>query len=285
MSGVLDRAEVVVDGLDHPEGVTVGPDGTIWAGGEAGQVYRVEGDPTQAVLHGSSGGFTLGLAVDGRGNVYTTDPVNRCVQRFAPDGSCAVYGRGVPGIRAPNHLCFDTEGNLYVSDSGRWKEHDGCIYRFAPGGAGEIWCDEARTLPNGVCIGPGEEHLYVAMTLDPGRILRIEILPDGSAGRVEDYVVLEGTLPDGLAFDRDGNLYVVTYRPETVWFVPAGGGSAEVYAHDPEGQLLASPTNLAFAAGGDPRLLVANIGRWHLTALPVDVPGLPLAHPVWGPGA
>ena len=34
------------DGLDHPEGVTVGPDGTVYAGGEAGQIYRVALDGT-----------------------------------------------------------------------------------------------------------------------------------------------------------------------------------------------------------------------------------------------
>jgi gluconolactonase len=281
VTDLLHGASVLVDGLDHPEGVTAGPDGTIWAGGEAGQVYRVAGTPAAAELYGSSGGFTLGLSVDGHGYVYTTDPVNRCVQRFGHDGSCQVYGSGNPPIRAPNHLCFDSRGNLYVSDSGVWKEHDGCIYRFAPGGHGTVWCDEARTLPNGVCIGPGEEHLYVAMSLGPGRISRIEIRPDGSAGRVEDFAILEGTLPDGLAFDADGNLYVVTYRPDTVWVIPAGSRTAEPYASDPEGNILASPTNLAFTTTGTPQLLVANIGRWHLTALPVEVPGLPLPYPTW----
>ncbi|MFN8221733.1 MAG: SMP-30/gluconolactonase/LRE family protein [Gaiellales bacterium] len=279
MIGALAEATVLVDGLDHPEGVTVGPDGAVWAGGEAGQVYRIEGDPAVATEIGTSNGMTLGLAADADGNVFTTDPKRRCVQVFRPDGSCRVYGVGEPPIRAPNHLCFDSAGNLYVSDSGRWKEHDGCLYRFLPGGRGEVWCDELRTLPNGVCIGPGEEHLYVAMSLAPGRIARVEIRADGSAGRAEDFVILEGTLPDGLAFDRDGNLYVVTYRPETVWVIPAGTRRAEPYAHDPEGNILASPTNLAFEHGDGGRLLVANIGRWHVTALPTPAPGLRLPYP------
>ncbi len=269
----------MVDGLDHPEGITVGPDGTVWAGGEAGQVYRVDLDRGTATEIGTSHGMTLGLAVDAFGNVYTADPVNRCVQVFSPGGECRVYGRGEPPIRAPNHLCFDTKGNLYVSDSGRWKEHDGCIYRFTPGGDGGIWCSDLRTLPNGVCIGPGEDHLYVAMTLAPGRIARVEILPDGSAGAAEDFVILDGTLPDGLAFDREGNLYVVTYRPETIWVIPAGTRRAEQVAHDPEGAILASPTNLAFAHEDSGRLLIANIGRWHLTEIPTPVPGLRLPYP------
>ena len=34
------------NGLDHPEGVAEGPDGTIYAGGELGQVYRIAPDGT-----------------------------------------------------------------------------------------------------------------------------------------------------------------------------------------------------------------------------------------------
>ena len=33
-----------VTGLDHPEGVAVARDGTLYAGGEAGQVYRISPD-------------------------------------------------------------------------------------------------------------------------------------------------------------------------------------------------------------------------------------------------
>jgi gluconolactonase len=279
---MISAAEISVyaDGLDHPEGVTIGPDGVVWAGGEQGQVYRLEGDPVRPVEIGSSSGFTLGLAVDGAGFVYTTDPIARCVQVFEPGGRCRIYATGSPAaqIRAPNHLAFDSSGNLYVSDSGRWRVHDGCIYRFRPGGTGEIWCDELRTLPNGVCVGPGEEHLYVAMSLGPGRISRVEIRPDGSAGKVEDVAIMEGTLPDGLAFDADGNLFVVTYRPDAVWIIPAGQSKAEAYVTDTEGWMLAGPTNVAFALA-DPQLLVANIGRWHIAAVPVPAPGLPLHYP------
>jgi sugar lactone lactonase YvrE len=147
----------------------------------------------------------------------------------------------------------------------------------------EIWCRELRTVPNGVCLGPGEEHLYVAMTLGPGRISRVEIRADGSAGAVEDYALLPGTLPDGLAFDETGDLYVVTYRPESVWVIRAGTRRVELVAHDPEGQALASPTNLAFGhVGGEPRLYAANIGRWHVAELPAAAPGQPLAYPVIG---
>jgi gluconolactonase len=282
---ILDASDlsVYVDGLHHPEGVTWGPDCKVWAGGERGEIYRIDDAAKGAVEVGSSGGFTLGVALDSAGDIFACDPIARCVQVFDPDGTCQPYSDGSPDVPivAPNHLAFASSGDLFVSDSGRWKQNDGRIYRIRPGGQGEIWSDALRTVPNGLCLGPGEAHLYVAMTLNPGRIARVEIRSDGSAGRVEDYALLEGTLPDGLAFAQNGDLYVVTYRPDSVFVIRAETREVELYAADPEGALLASPTNLAFGQiSGTPMLFSANIGRWHLTSMPVEVAGLPLNYPV-----
>ena len=35
------KLSVFAEGLDHPEGLAVHPDGSIWCGGEAGQIYRI----------------------------------------------------------------------------------------------------------------------------------------------------------------------------------------------------------------------------------------------------
>ena len=37
----LSSFRTFADGLDHPEGVSRGPNGLVYAGGEAGQVYKV----------------------------------------------------------------------------------------------------------------------------------------------------------------------------------------------------------------------------------------------------
>jgi hypothetical protein len=51
-------------------------------------------------------------------------------------------------------------------------------------------------------------------------------------------------------------------------------------AEDLSGTVLAAPTNLAFGeVEGDPTLFCANIGRWHIAAVPLGVRGLPLAYP------
>jgi len=55
----LDRFEVFGTGLDHPEGLAFDRKGILWAGGEQGQLYRIDrkgrrlGDRTDAT--GDSG--------------------------------------------------------------------------------------------------------------------------------------------------------------------------------------------------------------------------------------
>jgi sugar lactone lactonase YvrE len=279
----LGDVRIHTDGLDHPEGVTTGPDGSVWAGGELGQVYRVDADAQDAHELGRSGTLALGIVVDGDGCAYTCNPYTRSVEVFSPTGEHRAYAQWPAGqeIVGCNHLVFDARGSLYVSGSGHGEVDDGRIYRVDPGGRAELWCEDLRTCPNGLCLDPEGRYLYVAMSFRPGRVSRVAIREDGSAGESEDYVVLDGLVPDGLAFAENGDLYVATYRPDAVLVVRAGTRAVEVLAHDPAGGVLASPTNVAFARHEDaPCLVVANIGRWHLARIPVEVRGAPLHHPV-----
>ena len=200
------QLSVLVDGLDHAEGIACGPDGGVFAGGEAGQVYRIDIERAEFTEIANTGGFVLGMALDAAGNVYACDLVNQCVQKITPNGEVSVYSSGPPSepMNVPNYPAFDHLGNLYVCDSGGWKEDSGRIFRIAPGGEAVVWDRSLKEFPNGLCVGPNGDSLYVAMSLNPPRIARIEILPDGSAGSIETVVELPGAVPDGVAFDTDG---------------------------------------------------------------------------------
>src|SRR5207245_6419378 len=126
----------VVEGLDHPEGVCWSPqDRCVYAGGEAGQLYRFPLDGGGPELVATvAGGFLLGLALDRDGNVYACDSGNHCVQRISPDGVVQPYGGR---IRLPNYPAFDADGCLWVSDSGAWEEATGGLVRILPGGRTE----------------------------------------------------------------------------------------------------------------------------------------------------
>ena len=56
---------VLPSGLDHPEGVAWGPDSRVYAGGEAGQVYRINLADNACEAYANTGGFVLGpLSLD-----------------------------------------------------------------------------------------------------------------------------------------------------------------------------------------------------------------------------
>ena len=274
------QLSVLVDGLDHPEGIACGPDGGVYAGGEAGQVYRIDIDRAEFTEFANTGGFVLGMALDSAGNIYACDLVNACVQKITPEGDVSVYSTGPSSepMVVPNYPAFDSQGNLYVCDSGGWKEDSGKIYKVAPGGDAVVWERSLKTFPNGLCIGPNGDSLYVAMSLNPPRIARVEILPDGSAGNVETVVELPRTVPDGVAFDTDGNLYISCYRPDIIYRL-SPEGELEVLAEDYEGTAMAAPTNIAFCGPNRDILLGCNLGRWHITRYEANKTGLRLNYP------
>lgn len=275
---MLDAFDTIATGLDHPECATRGPDGALYAGGEAGQIYRINGDGSVREL-ASTGGFIYGVTLDGSGNVYACDYGNASVKRISPNGDVTTYTPGTADrpMRVPNFAAFDDAGWLYVTDSGGWGYDDGVIYRVAPGGSTTVWSDLAPRFPNGCCLDRDGSALLVVES--HGRVIvRIPIEDDGAAGKPVDIADLIGSQPDGLALAEDGSMFVGCYRPDRIYRVQPDG-SADVIAEDPDGVVLNQPTNLAFAGDDLQRLIVSSLGGWSLVAANAGVRGLPLRYP------
>jgi gluconolactonase len=159
----LDQFSTFAEGLDHPEGVAWGPDGRIYAGGEAGQIYAVGLDGAVEQV-ASTGGFILGLALDSSGVVYACDTVRHEVVRVYPDGRCETHTAGTNDrpLQLPNWPVFDGDGVLYVTDSGSWHGNDGAVFRVDPRGDTTVWTTEPRQFPNGCALDITGDALYVA---------------------------------------------------------------------------------------------------------------------------
>lgn len=270
--------ETVATDLDHPEGVAAGPDGFLYAGGEAGQIYRIDADGSVREI-ASTGGFIYGVTLDASGNVYACDYGNASVMRISSEGLVTTYSTGTAGrpMRVPNFSAFDGEGNLYVTDSGEWGDDDGVIYRVATDGTTVVWTELAPRFPNGCCIDADERTLLVVES--HGRaIVRIPILDDGTAGEPQRVADLTGSQPDGIALAEDGSMFVGCYRPDSIFRVRPDG-SFDVFAEDPDGVLLNQPTNVAFAGESLDRLVVSSLGGWSLVAADAGVRGVPLRYP------
>ena len=265
--------------MDHPEGVAVAPDGSVHAGGEAGQIYRVDLQADSCEIIACTGGFVTGLAHDAAGNIYACDVGNQAVMRVTPAGETGVYAQGndEQAMRVPNYPAFDRQGNLFVSDSGAWAQEDGFVWRIRPGGLCEVWDRQARGFTNGLCLAPDDEALIVVES-SPPCIARIPIRSDGSAGQREVLIELPRTVPDGVAFDSEGRLYISVYTPSIIYRLNRDGSLVTLY-EEWERFLLDSATNIAFAGPDMKTLLVANLDGRKLLRAPVEVPGRALNYP------
>jgi gluconolactonase len=267
--------------LDHPESVAWGPDQRVYAGGEAGQLYRMSlSDSICEQVAKVEGGFLLGLAHDGDGNTYACDDRNACVHRITPQGAVSVYcnGNAEQRMRVPNYLVFDDAGNLYVSDSGEWGRKTGWIWKVAPGGVeAEIWDRSASGFTNGMCLSADGTALYVVESAPP-LISKVEIRPDGSAGKRTVLVELPRQVPDGVALDQNGDLYIALYNPNIVYRYTAKGELATLY-DDWEQLMLVAPTNIAFGGADMRTLIIASLCGWSVHTAPMDIAGLKLRYP------
>jgi sugar lactone lactonase YvrE len=268
----------LAEGLDHPEGAAVGPDGTVYAGGEAGQVYRIAPEGTLEA-YADTGGFLYGVAVDGGGNVYGCDMGRGEIVRVDRGGAVSTYSRGTDDhpLRVPNFAAFDDAGVLYVTDSGDWGADDGLIFRVAPGGETTVWSDAVTAFPNGCCMTAAGDALLVIES-HTRRVVRVPIAADGSAGVPELVADLTGSQPDGIALAVDGTLFVGCYRPDRVWRIPPNG-EPEVWFEDPDGVILNQPANPVFVGEGLGRLMLSSLGGWSLVTTDPGVAGLPLRYP------
>lgn len=257
---------VVAQCGEGPNGLAVGPDGSLYVCNNGGFAWR-----------DASGRFVPGLqASDYRGG---------SIQRVDPgSGACETLHTHVKGnpLRGPNDIVFDSTGGYWFTDLGKVREREkdvtGVYYAPADGGAPVEVIFPMDGGPNGVGLSPDESRLYVAETYTgrlffwelagPGAIVRNRKAPHGGY-----YLgtAAQGAAFDSLALDSRGHICVAT---------PGRDGGVTVFT--PEGDQRFIPTgdplttNICF---GGPDLATAFVtlslsGR--VVAFPWDAPGLRL---------
>ena len=274
----LDQFTTLVDGLDHPEGVAWGADGNWYAGGEAGQLYRIASDGSFSQV-ATTGGFVLGLALDAAHNIYACDLFQNKVFRVSAAGDVSVYSAGSAerSFVAPNYPVFTDSGDLYVSSSGGFDEKNGCVFMIRPNGETIVASEAIDHFPNGMALSADGRELYVILSNMPG-IVKAAIRADGTLGEPQLVVELPGAVPDGLAFDVEGNLYIACYAPNKILRYSAAG-ALELAAEDWQSVVLSAPTNIAFGGAAMRYAIFGSLGRWHLSMLEMPVAGARLRYP------
>ncbi len=273
MNQVLDmtKASIFFNGtfseprLNHPEGIAVDKEGNIWCGGEEGEIFRIDPAGSQVELVGKTGGYALGIALDSTGYLYMCDMKFACIfQLDIKTKELIEFARGSleRSMVCPNYALVDEQGGyLYVSDS---QMNAPGIWRFRlDTGEGDLWYEGDFVFANGLAMHPDGNTLYVAESF-AGLISKIRITPDGSPGSKEDVLIIPDTVPDGLIFDKAGNLYISCFEPSCFYRYDLQG-RLELLLHDKQCWTFDRPTNMAFRE--DYELFCANIGVNHISLI------------------
>ncbi|MGH9179472.1 MAG: hypothetical protein ACRD0N_13085, partial [Acidimicrobiales bacterium] len=248
--------------VDAPYALAIDGDGDLFIAGASGSLFRMAEDgsldrvptePADANLQAAA------MTVGPDGTVYLATEVR--VLALGPDGALSTLvgesgaagfrGDGGPAgearVQGPQGLALDSDGNLYIADTGnnrvRKVTPDGVITTVAGNGTANAAPDGSPAIesgldqPTGLAVAGGGA-LFVAEH-NPGRIRRIDLLSGeittvvGDPTTYTDGPAVDGgparraTLsnPGHLAMDGDGNLYVVDHGHRRVRRI--AGGTAD----------------------------------------------------------
>ncbi|HLX82259.1 MAG TPA: SMP-30/gluconolactonase/LRE family protein [Terriglobales bacterium] len=272
----LQKFEVFAEGLDHPEGLAFDADGSLWAGGELGQIYKIDQKGKGRTVV-TLGGFNLGLTFSARQDLFVCNfKLGALIQLDRSGKTIRSWERaGRYRFRNPNFSVFDREGNLYFSDSGEFKKDDGFLFVLRPNGKIEQLLHRL-SFPNGLSLSADESTLFVVQSTK-NNVLAVPLRDQGTIGRPRVYAAGLNNVPDGAALDADGNLYVTCYASHNVYKVTPDG-KVSLFAWDQSATMLASPTNAAFGGANFDEVYFANLSRWHICRARVGIKGQLLAN-------
>ncbi len=255
---------------EHPEAVVRGPDGTIYVGlHEAAALYVRDagGDERTVVIDGAPAGTRVnGLALlDDTlfAAVRADDEDFAGVWRFDDAGAARVVtlpaGAGLNGMDS-----LEADGLLFITDD------QGAILRVRPD-VGEVvrWAEGAWLEPtdpggygaasygaNGIAVQ--EDAVSVSLPAH-GKIVRLPILADGSAGEREETYPDVGVVDD-FGFGPDGTLLGAALEDDEVVLVGEDGERVVLAAR---GDGVDQPTDVVFGVDEN-EAWVSNGAFWRL---------------------
>ena len=254
----------VCDGLDHPEGLCFAADGSLICGSEAGAICSVDPEAASFEVTAQTGGFVLGLSVDRARTVYACDAGRNEVLRIEADGS--VEAVSTDRLDNPNDCAFDAMGNLFFTESGTYHptRHSGRLFAITPEGETRCIHPGPFRFANGIFIDHEDALLYMVESTAPSiLVFRIDGPQLTSMQPVREIPLASGTVPDGVALDMEGNVYVAFYSPDQIGVIRADD-RFEVLYRDPLAEWMNRPTNLALH---EDEIYFANLGGWHIGAV------------------
>jgi len=214
--------ETLAQGLGHPEGPDLLPDGRIvmvetytgkivaWSAERGLHDYALCGGGPNACTLGSDGAVYI-TQNGGTAGAWKAEVMGvPSIQKAWPDGRVEEVTREVAGIRlqAPNDLTFGADGRLYFTDPADYLPDDrrpGRVFALNPDGTGELLEELPAAYPNGI-TADGDGSVVWVESYDRGVYRKEPGIPSRLLTRLD-----EGHIPDGLKIAANGDLWVTAF--------------------------------------------------------------------------
>ncbi len=237
-SADLSQLQWLGHGLTRPECVLATKAGNLYTADWRRGVAQIRADGTQTLFAARPvDGQVLqpnGIALDADGTFLLAHlgAERGGVFRLQRDGQTRPVVTEVDGVALPptNYPLLDAAGRLWITVSTRLQPralgyrktcNDGFIVLHDARGSRVV--ADGLGYANEIAIHPGGQWLYVNETFGR-RLSRFALGADGSLGSRQ--TVLEfgaGSYPDGMAFDCEGGLWVVSIVSNRVIYISPGG--------------------------------------------------------------
>jgi sugar lactone lactonase YvrE len=207
-------------------------------------LYRISSEETVEEFSGDISNPTA-IAFDRRGQMFVTSRFDGAIYRVSPLKECSVFASNM-GIATG--LAFNRDGDMFVGD------RSGTIYRVNEIGEARPWAEhEPSVSAYHLAFGPDDALYVTGPTVSSFDV----ITRFDQAGTPEVFFRGLGR-PQGLAFDRDDNLYVAASlrgRRGIVRISPDGANAELVVAgmnvvglaFSPEGDMVVATNDAVYS--------------------------------------
>ena len=278
----------VGSGLQRPECVLAGNDGSLIVSDLRGQAAHIGEDSDLIAIYGTREGRPNGITLLADGTLLVADIGKGRVLSVAPDGIQSVLFDGFEGgpLGACNFVLRDAEDRLWLSvssrsmpvaDAIRLRPRDGAVFRMHDNRLSVVL--EGLDFANEIRISADGSKLFVAETF-AGSVSCAEIRPDCSLEPARPYgpsPLFEGAFVDGLAFDADGNLWVTELSRNAILAITPDN-RVHTILEDPSGHYLRQPTSIAFGGADLKTVYIGSLKMQSIATFRSPVAGLPLPH-------
>jgi len=207
-------------------------------------------------------------------SLFACEYGNGEILKISKEGQIEVYADGYNGekFNRPNDLAFDKNGNLYFTDPKSYgvDKPDGRIFRRDNKTGDITLLQDSLTFPNGIAFSEDGSNLYVCESAQ-NRILKFGVHSDGTIKNKSVFVILSGGDPDGIAFDKKGNLYAAHF------------GTGSLFVINPSGKIIQKiktpgqkPTNVEFGGVDLKTIYLTEVETNSLYKINANIPGLKL---------